>query len=591
MKIIYTALFILTIFALMACERKAAYIDSYVIEKNDLYGLIDSTGNEIVAPRFLSIEPIQKDGVALAIIDTLYTTTMVSSVHGHKNIPVLNIKYGYVTSGDTFLFPKPSYVKIRIENHMDSIHAYSKFCQEASFYGGLAIAQDTTSFLFGYIGLNGDTIIPAKYRTACRFNEGRAAVQLDFKPGLNGSGKWGLINPEGNPVCDFVFNQLATPFNRRALASVTSVNKQEGGAVNGEINLDKNGNAYIDKSKATVIEGNDSPTLITTLFLVDENGKIINECLNMMYWYANFTKDGIAVAVPNRIGKFLGAGYRFISEDGEFIEAVDVKNLTEEARDIFNSKYFLGELLPKDIEFADATRFTEGYAAVNLGRAWIFIDKQLIPRGSSENPIFEHALPFSHGLAGVKLKGKFGYINKNFDIVIPCKYDSCAIAGKNLCRVYGGQKTRIGYSIISYIDRSGKIIWQNVNYGGNYWDKETKKHNWREFNYAYIGKYHWPLFLIIPFIVIIIAILIVLKRHKKKSVLYEIKLDKEQDENNIDIENIKPSTDSLLSEQKTGDADSQQIIVDKNFAQNKMNENKDDIIPSVEKQLDDLLNL
>lgn len=580
---------ILTLFTLIACEREPAYVDSYVIEKGGAYGLIDSTGNEIVEPRFLSIEPIQKDGVALAIIDTIYTSVRDSSFLGIRNIPVLNIKYGYITAEDKFLFPEPSYIKIKIEGYMDSIRAYSRFCQETSFYGGLAVAQDTTTLLYGYIGLNGDTIIPAKYRSASRFNEGRAAVQLDYKEGMNGSGRWGLINPEGNNVCDFVFNQIETPVNKRAIASITTVNKQEGGAIEGEISVDENGKAYVDKSKATVIEASDSPTFSTTIFLVDENGKIINENMNMMYQYSNFSKDGIAVAIPNRIAELFGAGFRFISKNGEFIEGPDVNDITEEqAKKIVESKYFLGELLPTDIEFADATRFTEGYAAVNLGKAWVFIDKQLIPRGNDGNPIYENALPFSHGLAGIKLNNKYGYINTDFNVVIPCKYDSCAIAGKNLCRVYGGRKTENGYSIISYIDRDDKVIWQNVNYEGNYWenkDRKTKRY-WREFKYDYIGKNYLPLFIIVVIVTIITIILIVSRRHKKRSVL-----DKE---NVAPIKIVTDKTekplDTLLTEQKV-------TVVDKLPLENKdaikeaPNERKNMATPSINERLDDILNV
>ena len=584
-------LLILTLFTLIACEREPAYVDSYVIEKGGAYGLIDSTGNEIVEPRFLSIEPIQKDGVALAIIDTIYTSVRDSSFLGIRNIPVLNIKYGYITAEDKFLFPEPSYIKIKIEDYMDSIRAYSRFCQETSFYGGLAVAQDTTTLLYGYIGLNGDTIIPAKYRSASRFNEGRAAVQLNYKEGLNGSGRWGLINPEGNNVCDFVFNQIETPVNKRAIASITTVNKQEGGAIEGEISVDENGKAYVDKSKATVIEASDSPTFSTTIFLVDENGKIINENMNMMYQNSKFSKDGIAVAIPNRIAELFGAGFRFISKDGEFIEGPDVNNITEEqAKKIVESKYFLGELLPTDIEFADATRFTEGYAAVNLGKAWTFIDKQLIPRGNDENPIYENALPFSHGLAGIKLNSKYGYINTEFNVVIPCKYDSCAIAGKNLCRVYGGRRTENGYSIISYIDRSGKVIWQNVNYEGNYLKKEVgkTKHDWREFRYTYIGKNYFPLFIIVSIVAIIAIILIVSRRHKKRSAL-----DKEKKyvaPVRIVTDKMEKPLDTSLSEQKVT-VDDNLLLEKKEAVKEDFNESRNTTTPSVDERLDDILNI
>ena len=580
-------LLVFTFFTLMACEREATYVDSYVIEKGGMYGLIDSTGNEIVEPRFLSIETIQKNGVALAIIDTIYTSVLDSSFLGIRNIPVLNIKYGYITAEDKFLFPEPSYVKIKIEGYMDSIWAYSRFRQEASFYGGLAIAQDTTTLLYGYIGLNSDTIIPAKYRSASRFNEGRAAVQLDYKEGMNGSGKWGLINPEGNNVCDFVYTQIETPVNKRAIASITTVNKQEDEVIAGEISLDKNGNAYVDKSKAAVIETSDSPTFSTTIFLVDENGKIINENMNMMYQYTDFSKDGIAVAIPNQLAELFGAGFRFISKDGEFIEPLNANDITEkQAKRILESNYFLGELLPKDIEFVDATHFKEGYAAVNLGKGWIFIDKQLIPRGNNENPIYENALPFSHGLAGIKLNGKYGYINTEFNVVIPCKYDSCAIAGKNLCRVYGGRKTENGYPIISYINRNGKVIWQNVNYEGNYWkNKEGKtRRAWREFKYTYIGKNYLPLLIIVAIIAII---LIASRRHKKRSALDKEKNVASADE--IDNDKLVQTSDIPMSEQKaTYDS---QLLKNKDIVQNNLDESDNTAMPSVDKRLDDMLNL
>jgi len=575
----------------MACERIPTYVDSYVIEKGGLYGLIDSAGNEIVEPRFLSIEPIQKDGVALAIIDTIYTSVKDSSFLGLQNIPVLKIKYGYVTAENKFLLPKPSYVKIKIESDMDSIWAYSRFYQEASFYGGLAVAQDTTTFMYGYIGLNGDTIISAKYRNASRFNEGRAAVQLDYKEGFKGSGKWGLINPVGNNVCDFVFNQIETPTNNRAIASITTVNKQERTAITGEIDLDKNGNVYVDKSKATIIEASDRPAFRSIKFLVDENGMIINENMNMMYQYSIFSKDGIAVAIPNRLAKLFGAGVRFISRDGEFIETLDANDITEDqAKKILESKYFLGELLPKDIKFADATCFTEGYAAVNLGKAWIFIDKQLIPRGNHENPVYENAMPFSFGLAAIKLNGKYGYINTEFNIVIPCKYDSCAIAGRNLCRVYSGRKTENDYSIISYIDRNGKVKWQNVNYEGNSWKNEVgnTKHDRPDFKYTYIGKNYSPLFVIVSYAaIIVIAIVLIASRRRKKFVLDKEKKGAKAEK--IDDDKLAKTSDISLSDQKVADYDL--LLKNKEDIQNNLSEGGHTAIPSIDKRLDDILNL
>lgn len=488
---IFPVLFIF-VFLLSSCSKRPQYADSYIIQKDGLYGLIDSLGNEIVSPRFLFIERIKKDGVALAILDTIYTVVRDSSILGECSIPVLNIKYGYVTKEDKFLFKKPSLVKIPIRSALDSIEAYSIFCQNFSFHGGLAIAQDTNTFRYGYIGLNGDTIIPPQYRQARLFNQGRAAVQLEYDRGSKQNGKWGLIDSKNKHVCDFVFSHLETPINGRAIGKIFMIDKQKEERIDGEITTDDNGNIILDESKAYTIEADDSPVFSSKVFLVDENGKIVNENMNMMFQYSNFSKDGIAVAIPNRLAEMFGAGFRFINKTGDFIKPLDVNDITEEqAKKIIESNFFLNEMLPVDIEFTDVTHFSNGYAAVNLGKAWVFVDTKLIPRGNENHPVYENALPFSPGLAGVKFNGKFGYIDKNFNIVIPCKYDSCSIAGKNLCRVYSGERNRDGFSIVSYINKQNEVIWQNIDYQGDFFEKPKEQPNgvWKEgIHYIYIGK-------------------------------------------------------------------------------------------------------
>lgn len=578
---------------LVACQKEPRYVDSYIISKDGKYGLIDSLGTEIVKPRFQFIEPIQKDGVALAIIDTIYASVRDSSFLGDRNIPVLNIKYGYITNEDKFLFSKPSYAKIKINSYLDSITAYSNFCQNFSFYGGLAAVQDTLTMKFGYIGLDGDTIISAQFHSVKRFNQGRAAVQLDYAVGQKNSGKWGLIDPTGKHVCDFVFTNIESPINNRSLAGIVIVDREKGGTIEGELSKDENGKVYVDKSKAQTIGESDSPTFSSKTFLVDENGKVVNDNLNMMYQYSNFSKDGIAVAIPNGIGQFLGAGYGFINKDGEFIKPIDVNNLSEEqAKRIVESKYFLNELLPADIEFADATRFTDGYAAVNLGRAWIYVDKELIPRGNEEYPIYEDALPFSHGLAGVKLDGKFGYINKDFQLVIPCKYDSCAIAGKNLCRVYSGDRTENGFSIISYINRQNNVVWQNVVYNSNYFNEKSDTPTigkWRDFDYVYMGKNYTIVWILIGLGVLLFTIIFFARLHNRRrkvikdncehisnSAPQQASIQKIDEEQGIEIEQ---SIDTIESKVNDNDKKENQIL------------EKDKLLKqSIENRINDILN-
>lgn len=447
---IIICMFILAAFLIFISFDKLKYVDSYVITKNNLSGLINASGDKIVKPRFIYIEPIRKDGVALAVIDTMYLNS------------TLNIKYGYITHNDKFLFPKPSFAKIKIDLNTDSIRAFSQFCENFSFYGGLAIAQDIATMRFGYIGLNGDTIIPAKYLNARIFNQGRAAIQADRSEHIEENGKWSIIDPNGRNVCDYIFSYLETPVNNRALARIS----------------------YTDYSM-----GNQkTPKYFIKTFLVDENGTIVKDDLNIAYQYSSFSKDGFALAMPNALGEFACRSVGFIQKDGEFIKPLNTSNLSRNQISIITeSKHFLGEFLPNDIKITDATCFAEGYAAIKIGESWIFVDEELIPRGNGKHPTYEDALPFAHGLAGVKIQGKFGYIDNNFKIIIPCKYDSCAIAGENLCRVYSGEKTDKGYPIISYINRQNKIVWQNINYNDINANLSNRK-KWNEtFEYEYMG--------------------------------------------------------------------------------------------------------
>ena len=70
-----------------------------------------------------------------------------------------------------------------------------------------------------------------------------------------------------------------------------------------------------------------------------------------------------------------------------------------------------------------AYSFSEGLAGVEINGKWGFIDKrgnEVIPckYDYSNNGYF-----FSEGLAGVKLNEKCGFIDKKGKEVVPCKYD------------------------------------------------------------------------------------------------------------------------------------------------------------------------
>lgn len=107
--------------------------------------------------------------------------------------------------------------------------------------------------------------------------------------------------------------------------------------------------------------------------------------------------------------------------------------------------------------FDYATRFSEGYAYVKYAGVGMIIDK-------SYNPILKDTKDYTicdglyNGLVKVKDRdnGKYGFINKEGNLVIPCIYDQTRYFSEGLCSV------ALGDNYMNYkwgcIDTQGKIV-------------------------------------------------------------------------------------------------------------------------------------
>ena len=92
---------------------------------------------------------------------------------------------------------------------------------------------------------------------------------------------------------------------------------------------------------------------------------------------------------------------------------------------------------------------------------WLFIDKDLDLYAPVNDTPYEAVKPFNNGLAAVCQNGKWGYVDKDFNIVIPFKYEWVSAAGKHLMRVV--QINEDSHVVIeSLINRRDSIVWQRV---------------------------------------------------------------------------------------------------------------------------------
>ena len=521
------AIFFTLLLLLASCTQRNKFQDSYVIEVDGKKGLIDSLGNVIVEPRFVEITPIMRNGYATVIIDTIMTHRCDSTILGNTYYEVIKVKYGYVNGSDKFLFQEPSFSEIKVPAESNIDYLLLDFCENHSFSNGLAVVENKT-FLCGYRNLKGDTIIPCIYSDAKIFAENRAVVQKPFswdsiKNRVNpGSNKYGFIDNNGKEVSKFNFISLNTLRRNRSIGVIgyTSYN-DDGYEIEGDLEKNADGSITIDKSKRRKIEGDGSPEFGWSIYLVDENSNIIKQ-LSMLQSYSNFSDDDIAVAIPALLGNFLGIGFDFIDKNGNNLKPL--AGLSNAQLDSLSQLDLVRAALPQDINILDATRFTNGFAAVKLGdEAWVFVDKHLIVYGKEGEEVFQDAGPFSNGIAAVKKNSQWGYIDDKFDFVIPCQYDSCCQAGRNLSKVYQSQDK---VKITSYIDRNNKIVWQNTEYNQislNREDNSKPKSDWGKWNIVDYKQesatsYSWLIILIV-IVFIFLLLFIVGKNNKKRKAL------------------------------------------------------------------------
>lgn len=245
----------------------------------------------------------------------------------------------------------------------------------------------------------------------------------------------------------------------------------------------------------------------------------------MLQSYSNFSDDDIAVAIPSLLGDYCGIGYGFIDKNGNKLKPL--AGLSKAQLDSLSQLDLVRAALSQDINILDATRFTNGFAAVKLGdENWVFVDKYLIVYGKEDEEVFQYAGPFSHGLAAVKRNGQWGYIDDKFDFVVSCQYDSCCQAGKNLSKIYQNQG-----KITSYIDRNNKIVWQNTEFNQNSLNRESNakpKSDWGkwtvvDYEQQSTTSYLWLIITIIFFVFCCFPCMEKIVRNVKQSHVNELK--------------------------------------------------------------------
>lgn len=315
-----------------------------------------------------------------------------------------------------------------IDKDENIIINFSKNYFGQPFHEDFSIIQHNNKH--GYINKLGQVIVPTYLDEAFNFSGGIAKIREI------GSHKYKFINTKGNEI----FNSKEVidiySFSDEGLALICKYTQKILGnyynAQYGFINKDfeevipaKYTNAYsFHEGFASVQKVKDGKYGV-----IDKNGKLV---IDFKYKYINYFSDGLALCEKGILKELC-----FININGEIV----IKNLGYEVN-LFNENeidYFhdgmakismkekygfinrTGNLIVQ-CKYSEAHNFNDGLALVSIGRYddYTFIDKK---GNEITNKYYQYAQDFSEGLAVIRLKGYYGFINKNGDEVIPPKFE------------------------------------------------------------------------------------------------------------------------------------------------------------------------
>ncbi|MDR1983372.1 MAG: WG repeat-containing protein [Prevotellaceae bacterium] len=302
-------------------------------------------------------------------------------------------------SDDLDLAQKENRSWVLIDKTKKNVMSLPDYFYVESLSEGLARVELNSKW--GYIDETLKEIITCKYDAAKNFSEGLAAVELNSK--------WGYIDETGELVIPCTYN--ATWNFSGGLAAV-KLNRSWGF-------IDKTGELvipykYVDAKNFS--EGLAAVELNGSWGFIDKTGELVIPC---RYKYVLNFSEGLAVVGLN--GKC-----GFIDKTGEFI-------------------------IP--CKYVHAGNFSEGLAAVGLNGKCGFIDKT----GELVIPYYyDYAENFSGGMARVRLNGIYLYINKEGQSVIPTegmgeKYHEPSFNPKDPVPAKKGGK-------YGYVDKNGNEV-------------------------------------------------------------------------------------------------------------------------------------
>lgn len=374
--------FIPTIVVLtLLCSCTTTDISLYRIQKDGLYGFIDSTGREVIAPQYIIADRFS-EGLALVVVDTTKISTrdftgcktFMDTLRMSLDNPVVTqYRYGYIDYRNKIIVDTSL-----IYSCEDIFEEFDKL----RCYNSSILFQDQKTRKYGFLNSKGEVAIPAMYNDATTFSEGLAAVQ-------DTSEKWGFVDSLGSTVIEFKFSHALE---------------------------------FSDGLARIAFTQEDSMGFKILHYFIDRTGTIVIGPWQPFIHRMGYFNEGLALCSYH----IVECGYRFVNKQGQTLmpEYIfdDVTNFNCGYAGIKsgNNWLFVDKNINVPVEevFDDTYGFREGYAAVKRGDLWGFVDTTFQLKIPFQFDSIHNS--FDKGLACVQIdRGPIrtiAYINKDGEI-------------------------------------------------------------------------------------------------------------------------------------------------------------------------------
>lgn len=417
----------ITIMAIGVYQSRSISYPLYRIQQNGLYGFIDSTGRMRIEPKYKYVSDFTDEGLSLVISDIKPFT---------KDSRFSEIRYGVIDKRNRCV--------------IDTTLLFCIYDPEGKLirdFQQLNFCSDFLSFLMPH--------------------NGRIAFQKRVKNALPNFESYGFMDLSGKQIIDCKYITPNSDY------------------INLFSNSDSQLSYWVVMPKE--IESNKAP-----FSLIDGNGQPIYPNVTALSTYTSECKERwIQIPMPNilmgdSIVQSMGSyhkGFQRVRSPQNMWVLIDKKGKMLQTLIGLNDSCILIRssnttnmvrlndtisVYDNDMNYVGISSYpggatiinnpSEGYMAVKDSwdgkYGWSFIDSTLTRRCIN---VYDNVGRFHEGLAAVCVKSKWGFIDKNFRVVIPFQFDY--VNSFNHGMAYFINRSKENYQE-GYINMTGNIVWQ-----------------------------------------------------------------------------------------------------------------------------------